>query len=41
MLDSLPAMGLLTVAEIVGPTLLAAGLIYGSTIRDAAQPGAA
>jgi hypothetical protein len=29
MLDTLQAMGLLTVAEIVGPILLAAGLIYG------------
>ena len=41
MLDTLQAMGLLTVAELVGPILLAAGLIYGiyhSRRRRSQQP---
>ena len=29
MLDTIQGMGLLTIMEIVGPILLAAGLVYG------------
>jgi len=41
MLDTLQSMGLLTIVEIVGPIVLAAGLIYGiyhSRRRRSQQP---
>ena len=41
MLETLQSVSLLTIAEIVGPILLAAGLIYGiyhSRRRRAQQP---